>query len=89
MQKKRLDMQTSRARHHDPVAASTAASAQGALKQFSLPAFTRFAKKFESDSVIIAEYEPGDCFYLIQSGRVQLVKCVKGAKKKSRHPHAR
>lgn len=79
--KKRLDMQTSRARHHDPVAASTAASAQGALKQFSLPAFTRFAKKFESDSVIIAEYEPGDCFYLIQSGRVQLVKCVKGAKK--------
>ncbi len=79
--KKRLDMQTSRARHHDPVAASTAASAQGALKQFSLPAFTRFAKTFESDSVIIAEYEPGDCFYLIQSGRVQLVKCVKGSKK--------
>jgi len=79
--KKRLDMQTSRSRHHDPVAASAAASMQGALKQFSLPAFTRFAKKFESDSVIIAEYEPGDCFYLIQSGRVQLVKCVKGAKK--------
>lgn len=79
--KKRLDMQTSRSRHHDPVAASAAASVQGALKQFSLPAFTRFAKKFESDSVIIAEYEPGDCFYLIQSGRVQLVKCVKGAKK--------
>ena len=23
----------------------------------------------------------GDCFYLIQSGRVQLVKCVNGAKK--------
>jgi len=79
--KKRLDMQTTRARHHDPVAASTAASVQGALKQFSLPAFSRFAKKFENDSVIIAEYEPGDCFYLIQSGRVQLVKCVKGAKK--------
>ena len=51
------------------------------LKQFSLPAFARFAKNFEPGSVIISEYEPGDCFYLIQSGRVQLVKCVNGKKK--------
>ena len=51
------------------------------LKQFSLPAFARFAKTFEPGSVIISEYEPGDCFYLIQSGRVQLVKCVNGKKK--------
>ncbi len=51
------------------------------LKQFSLPAFSRFAKTFEPGSVIISEYEPGDCFYLIQSGRVQLVKCVNGKKK--------
>ncbi|MFI3256776.1 MAG: Crp/Fnr family transcriptional regulator [Spirochaetales bacterium] len=56
-------------------------TASAALKQFSLPAFARFAKKFEQESVIIAEYEPGDCFYLIQSGQVQLVKCVKGSKK--------
>ncbi len=51
------------------------------LKLFSLPAFERFAKTYEPGEVIIAEYEPGDCFYLIQSGRVQLVKCVNGNKK--------
>jgi len=53
----------------------------GALKQFSLPAFERFAKLYEPGQVIISEFEPGDCFYLIQSGNVQLVKCVNGAKK--------
>lgn len=52
-----------------------------ALKQFSLPAFSRFAKKFKPGEVIISEYETGDCFYLIQSGQVQLVKCVNGTKK--------
>ena len=46
-----------------------------------MPAFERFAKTYEPGEVIIAEYEPGDCFYLIQSGRVQLVKCVNGSKK--------
>ena len=51
------------------------------LKLFSLPAFERFAKTYEPGEVIISEYEPGDCFYLIQSGRVQLVKCVNGSKK--------
>lgn len=51
------------------------------LRLFSLPAFERFAKNYEPGQVIISEYEPGDCFYLIQSGRVQLVKCVNGTKK--------
>ncbi len=51
------------------------------LKLFALPAFERFAKTYEPGEVIIAEYEPGDSFYLIQSGRVQLVKCVNGSKK--------
>ena len=46
------------------------------LKVFSLPAFERFAKEYENGQVIIAEYEPGDSFYLIQSGKVRLVKCV-------------
>lgn len=58
---------------------NTATSA--ALKQFSLPAFSRFAKTYQPGSVIICEYEPGDCFYLIQSGQVQLVKCVNGSLK--------
>ncbi len=56
-------------------------SSNASLKLFSLPAFERFAKTYEPGEVIIAEYEPGDCFYLIQSGRVQLVKCVNGSKK--------
>ena len=51
------------------------------LKLFSLPAFERFAKQYEPGEVIIAEYEPGDSFYLLQSGRVQLVKCVNGSSK--------
>ncbi len=54
---------------------------EGSLKIFSLPAFERFAKEYEPGQVIIAEYEPGDSFYLIQSGRVQLVKCVNGNSK--------
>ena len=51
------------------------------LKMFSLPSFERFAKTYEPGEVIISEYEPGDCFYLIQSGDVQLVKCVNGTSK--------
>ena len=80
--KKRADMQV--ARGIKPKEASKVIAtnpAASALKQFSLPAFSRFAKQFEPGSVIISEYEPGDCFYLIQSGQVQLVKCVNGAKK--------
>ena len=38
-------------------------------------------KKYEPEQVIISEFEPGDSFYLIQSGEVQLVKCVNGSKK--------
>lgn len=44
-------------------------------------AFSRFAKTFPKGSVIFSEYEPGDCFYLIQSGRVQLIKIVNGFEK--------
>lgn len=44
-------------------------------------AFSRFAKIFPKGSVIFSEFEPGDCFYLIQSGRVQLIKIVNGFEK--------
>lgn len=44
-------------------------------------AFSRFAKTFSKGSVIFSEFEPGDCFYLIQSGRVQLIKIVNGFEK--------
>lgn len=48
---------------------------------FYLPGFERFVKSFEPKSVIISEFEPGETFYLIQSGSIQLVKCVNGVKK--------
>lgn len=80
--KKRADIQASRGiGKKEALHVVSNTSNQTALKQFSLPAFSRFAKKFEAGSVIISEYEPGDCFYLIQSGQVQLVKNVNGAKK--------
>ena len=39
-------------------------------------AFGRFAKTFQPGEMIFSEFEPGDTFYLIQSGRVQLVKLI-------------
>jgi CRP-like cAMP-binding protein len=41
-----------------------------------LAAFGRFSRTFKSGDIIFSEYEIGDTFYLIQSGRVQLVKLV-------------
>lgn len=52
-----------------------------ALRQFELPAFQRFAKTYEHGQVIICEHEPGESFYLIQNGNVQLVKCLDGTNK--------
>jgi CRP-like cAMP-binding protein len=37
-------------------------------------AFSRFARDFAPGEIIFSEYEPGDNFYMIQSGRVELVK---------------
>lgn len=53
----------------------------GALKQFELAAFERFAKKYAPGQVIISEFEPGDTFYLIQRGSVQLLKYANGSTK--------
>ena len=38
--------------------------------------FERFAVSFKRGDVIFCEFEPGDTFYLIQSGRVQIVKIM-------------
>jgi len=38
--------------------------------------FKRFARTFQKGDIIFCEYEPGDNFYLIQSGRVQIVKIM-------------
>jgi CRP-like cAMP-binding protein len=42
----------------------------------NLAAFERFAVIFQKGDIIFCEYEPGDCFYLIQSGRVQISKIM-------------
>jgi CRP-like cAMP-binding protein len=41
-----------------------------------LAAFSRFTRTFQAGEMIFSEFEPGDTFYLIQSGRVQLVKII-------------
>jgi len=41
-----------------------------------LAAFGRFARTFQAGEMIFSEFEPGDNFYLIQSGRVELVKII-------------
>ncbi|MDR3139788.1 MAG: Crp/Fnr family transcriptional regulator [Treponema sp.] len=41
-----------------------------------LSAYKRFARTFQAGEMIFSEFEPGDTFYLIQSGRVRLVKII-------------
>ncbi len=50
-----------------------------ARKRLEFPAFVRFEKKFGRGQVILAEFEPGNSFYFLLSGVVQLTKCVNGA----------
>jgi CRP-like cAMP-binding protein len=38
--------------------------------------FGRFTRTFQAGEMIFSEFEPGDTFYLIQSGRVELVKII-------------
>jgi CRP-like cAMP-binding protein len=41
-----------------------------------LAAFGRFTRTFQPGEMIFSEFEPGDTFYLIQSGRVELLKII-------------
>ncbi|MDR1899063.1 MAG: Crp/Fnr family transcriptional regulator [Treponema sp.] len=41
-----------------------------------IAAFGRFTRTFQAGEMIFSEFEPGDTFYLIQSGRVELVKII-------------
>ncbi len=52
---------------------------ESAKKRFELPGFSRFEKKYNRGDVVIAEFEPGNSFYILQSGVVQLTKCVNGS----------
>mgnify|MGYP006306456981 FL=1 len=44
--------------------------------ELNLQAFERFAVNFQKGDLIFCEYEPGDSFYLIQEGRVQISKIL-------------
>ncbi|GHV79066.1 Crp/Fnr family transcriptional regulator [Spirochaetia bacterium] len=48
----------------------------GDLAIFDGAAFSRFARTFAAGEMIFSEFEPGDSFYLIQEGRVELVKVI-------------
>jgi CRP/FNR family cyclic AMP-dependent transcriptional regulator len=41
-----------------------------------LSMFNRFSKIFRKGDIIFCEHEPGDTFYLIQAGRVQIVRII-------------
>jgi len=41
----------------------------------------KFGKEFEAGRIIFCEFEPGDSFYLIQSGKVKISKIVKDKEK--------
>ena len=41
-----------------------------------LSVFERFAKTFQKNDILFCEFEPGDTFYLIQSGRVEITKII-------------
>jgi len=40
----------------------------------NLGGFARFTRIFQNDEIIFSEHEPGDTFYVIQSGKVKLLK---------------
>lgn len=63
------------------IADSASPSAGLTVNQFSLPAFDRFTKKYSRGDVIISEFEPGETFYLIKYGEVQICKCIKDQNK--------
>ncbi len=46
-----------------------------------LSVFERFAKTFQKNDILFCEYEPGDTFYLIQSGRVEINKIIDNIEK--------
>ena len=46
------------------------------MQGMDMAAFSRFTRTFQAGEMIFSEFEPGDNFYLIQSGRVELVKII-------------
>ena len=51
------------------------------MNGMNMAAFDRFVKTFQAGEMIFSEFEPGNTFYLIESGRVQLIKHIGDIKK--------
>ena len=43
--------------------------------------FSKFGKQFNTGEIIFCEFEPGNSFYLIQTGRIKISKVVKDKEK--------
>ena len=59
-----------------PTDSFSSASFENNETSINLKAFERFERTFQAGEIIFSEYEIGDKFYLIQSGRVQLLKLI-------------
>lgn len=51
------------------------------MSDFDFSAFARFSKDFHAGEMIFSEFEVGETFYFIISGRVQLTKVIGGIEK--------
>jgi len=45
--------------------------------------FDKFGVEYEPNDIIFCEFEPGNDFYFIQSGRVEIVKIINNREKNS------
>ena len=52
------------------------------IKQFSLPVFDRFTKKYSDGDVIISEFTKSKSFYFVKSGEVAVEKLINGNMKR-------
>lgn len=53
-----------------------------ALKQFSLPIFDRFTKKYNSGEIILSEFTKAKSFYFVKSGEIFIEKLINGSMKR-------
>ena len=53
-----------------------------ALKQFSLPIFDRFTKKYTSGEIILSEFTKAKSFYFVKSGEIFIEKLINGSMKR-------
>jgi len=63
-------------------AVSSSENENKTIKQFSLPVFDRFTKKYSDGDVIISEFTKSKSFYFVKSGEVAVEKLINGNMKR-------